>query len=243
MNPVSGELAILTRGTLMLLCPEADGRYRIRRERKLDDADQPGVMACAGKTILLAHEDGSLRVIRASDLLVVETLEPEGTTAARFIEAAPDGTWFAVVYHNGRLHLYDAKQRRLVRRRFAGQGDISAARFLDNRTLLVADRTTRITSYDIVDDRRLKRWTPASTLFERTYRYVILPLYTIYPKPGELGKTVLYLLSEQNTLGAVGSDMRQAREQLKPWAPVWSSALFMAAVLAIACILLRRTDL
>jgi len=141
------------------------------------------------------------------------------------------------------VSLYDAKEQKIVRRRFAGQGDISAATFTDNRTLMLADRTSRVTSYDVVDNKQLKRWTPPSTAFENVYRYVIVPLYTIYPKPGELGKTVLYLLSEQETMGAVGSDMRQAREHLKPWAPVWSSALFMIVMLAISCVYLWRTDL
>jgi hypothetical protein len=234
---------VLTRGNLMLLSRGSDGIYQIRLEKDLGDEKKQSVIAYAGTTILAAREDGALRVIRAKDLEVVETLEPAGANAARFIEAAPNGTWFALVYHNRCLRLYDAKQQEIVRRRFAGQGDISAAKFKDNRTLLVADRTNRVTSYDIVDNKQLKRCTPPSTMYERVYRYVIVPLYTIYPKPGELGNTVLYLLSEQETMGAVGTDMRQAREHLKPWAPVWSSALFMVVMLAISCVYLWRTDL
>jgi hypothetical protein len=252
MNPVNGELAIRTGRRLLLLSRGADGLYRARVEKGLgddtqskqrDDDKQSAVMAYAGTTILLAREDGLLRVIRSKDLQVIETLKPEGANAARFIHAAPNGTWFALVYHNGRLHLYDAKERKVARRRFAGQGDISAAAFTDNRTLLVADRTTRVTSYDVVANKRLKRWSPKMDFYERSYRYFIVPVYTIYPKPGELGRTVLYLLSEQETLAVVGSDMREAREQLKPWVPVWSSALFMAVILAISCLYLWRTDL
>jgi ABC-type transport system involved in multi-copper enzyme maturation permease subunit len=243
INQTNGELAVLTRGKLIVLATGADGMFRPRLERELEDADKPSVMAYAGTTILLVQDDGSMRAIDAANLEVRDRLAPEGPNAPRFVEAAPSGTWFVIVFHNGQLHLYDAEQQRLVRRRFTGQGDISAATFVDNRTLLVADRTTRITSYDIVDNQRLKRWAPASTLFERTYRYAILPLYTIYPKPGELDNTVQYVLTNQETIGPMQSDMRQAQVKLNPWAPVWSSALFIVFILAVACVYLWRTDL
>jgi hypothetical protein len=252
MHPTNGEIAILSGKTLMLLARGADGAYQVRQQQDLvddkpaeeqEEEGQSAVMAYAGTTILIAREDGLLSVIRAKDLKVIKTLEPERSSPARFVEAAPNGTWFALVYHNGRLHLYDAKEQELTRRRFAGQGDISAAAFSDNRTLLVADRTIRVMSYDVVANKRLKRWAPPMTFFEGTFRYFMVPLYTIYPKPGELGRTVFYLLSEKETLAGVGTDVREARDQLKPWAPVWSSALFMVVVLAIACIYLWRTDL
>jgi hypothetical protein len=37
--------------------------------------------------------------------------------------------------------------------------------------------------------------------------------------------------------------MGAAQQQLTPWAPLWSSALFMAVMLGLACLYLWRTDL
>jgi hypothetical protein len=244
LNSATGQLAVLSRGQLTVLGLDNDGVYRRRGERQLEDANKPSVLGFGGDRILLAQDDGSVRVIGAGNLAVLEELALEGATAVRFIEASPTGKWFALVFHNGRLHLYNRAEERVVKRRISGQGDISAATFIDDDTLLVADRTTRVTSYDLVANKRLDRWSPKLNKYEWSYRYVILPFYTIYPKPGELDSTVQYLLTGQETAGdLMVSDMRQAQVKLNPWGPVWSSALFTVVVLAIACVYLWRSDL
>ena len=128
-----------------------------------------------------------------------------------------------LVFHNGRLHLFDPEQQRLLPRSFSGQGDISAAAFVDNALLLVADRTNRVTSYDLANNRRIARWSPKVGFVERSYRYGVMPLYTVFPKPGELDRTVQYLLTGKETVGFEAANMRAAHNKLDPWAPVWSS--------------------
>jgi hypothetical protein len=243
INGATGELAVLTRGHLTVLSPDGDGRYQRRVERNMEGADQPLVMAYAGNTILLAQEDGALKIVDATDLSLVDELEPEGKAPARFVEAAPGGRWFAVVYHSGRIHIYDRKQGRLAPRRFAGQGDISAATFANDQTLLVAHYANRVTSYDLSDDKPTARWWPVMSFWERTYRYGISPLYTVCPKPEALNATVLYLLTGQETVSSGALDVREAQGKIDPWTPVWTSALFMICMLALSCLYLRRADL
>jgi dipeptidyl aminopeptidase/acylaminoacyl peptidase len=48
------------------------------------------------------------------------------------------------------------------------------------------------------EDRRA----PPLTLLERVYHYAIVPIYTVFPKPGELDNIVSYLLTEQETVAA-----------------------------------------
>ena len=67
------------------------------------------------------------------------------------------------------------------------------------------------------------------------YRYVLDPLYTIFPKPGELDKTFQYLLSGKETEDS-GEDLSMAQQNLNPWSPLLSSALFTLVVLAVACV-------
>ena len=56
------------------------------------------------------------------------------------------------------------------------------------------------------------------------YNYVILPIYTVLPKPLELDDTVQYFL-----------DRRPGRGIAAPWSPVISSGLFLIVILGICC--------
>ena len=72
---------------------------------------------------------------------------------------------------------------------------------------------------------------------DKLFRYAITPLYNIFPKPGKLKETSVYLLTEQDSMVS-GEDNRLegARVQLKPWTPVYHSAIFTLVMLGLACI-------
>ena len=46
---------------------------------------------------------------------------------------------------------------------------------------------------------QLKYLTPQDGLFEMSYRYLVTPLYTVFPKPGEFYKVIGYFSSARNT--------------------------------------------
>jgi hypothetical protein len=73
---------------------------------------------------------------------------------------------------------------------------------------------------------------------------VVVPIYTVFPKPGELDNTVQYVLRGEETtdLGIQTEDVQAKRARLNPWAPVASSFAFMVFVLAISCIYIERQD-
>jgi hypothetical protein len=80
-------------------------------------------------------------------------------------------------------------------------------------------------------------------VIETGYRYILSPLYTVLPKPGELDKTVQYLLSGKETKSTDrGGDLAAAQQELHPWRPVWSSLAFMAVMLTLGCVYLERQD-
>jgi hypothetical protein len=67
----------------------------------------------------------------------------------------------------------------------------------------------------------------------------------VLPKPGELGKTVNYLLSGSNVDASTTGgrqDLDAARSADDPWAPVWSSGLFVGVILALGCFYLERQE-
>jgi hypothetical protein len=80
---------------------------------------------------------------------------------------------------------------------------------------------------------------------ESVYRYVIQPVYAVFPKPSEMDSSITYLLTERETMDMQAGprgDPNSAQIKIDPWAPVWSSLAFVAVTLAAACVYLQRQD-
>lgn len=247
LNPDSGELAIYSRGKLTFLEKQADGQFARRLECSLFEESSPAVtIAYAGSHLLLGRDDGRLILYDAKSGTSVAEFNNEGKQQPRFVAAAPGGRHFAAVYHDGHLWYVDAQAKSILRPRVGGQGDVAFAQFTDAGHLRVVDWRTRVTSYDTSSWSVADRKTPTPSLVESIHRYVLVPLYTIFPKPGDLDDTVDYLLSGKTTVmsddARQRNDLTAAQTKLDPWGPVWSSALFMAVTLALGCLYLERQE-
>jgi len=243
MNGDTGMLAVYSRGVISLLGQGDAGRYELRRERELADDDERAVtLAFGGSTLVVNRSDGLILALDADSLEERSRFRPDRNSPPRFAVASPEGRWFAIVSHNGRLWMLDTKDDSLIAADVAGQGDISAAGFSGSDRLLVADRSTRVTEYQLASGEVQGRYSPKLGAVERVHRYVLSPLYAVFPKPGELDKTIQYVLSGKKTTKALGpsGDLSVRREELRPWTPVWSSLAFAVAVLALGCICVQR---
>ena len=120
--------------------------------------------------------------------------------AARFIRSAPDGKQFAITLHNGELWTYDAENEQLAKADVAGQGSISCAVFLDDGGALVADGTMRGSRYDSELSDRVETYAGTAGFLQSVYQFGIVPIYTVFPKPGELDKTFQYLLTGEESM-------------------------------------------
>ncbi len=241
MDAESGDLVVYSSGTVLYLRRDKTGHYVRGPEHKLEDAGEVAALALAGKHILVAQQDGRVLVLGADDLKTQKTLQPAGKSEPYVAAATPNGRWFAVLFHDGKLALLDAEGN--VQTRLGGA--ISAMSFEGNDKLLVADRTTRLTEYRPGSLEIASRRQPALDALQATYRYVILPFYTVFPKPGELGNVVNYVLTDQKTVvpdRPTTSDLRQARQKLDIAGPIYSSLAFIAVMLAISCYYVSRAD-
>jgi len=244
INQDTGELAAYSRGTVTLLRKGNADRYERRLEKKLDgDSAGAVVLAYGGDTLLVGREDGRIIAHDAATLAPRREFAVEGKNQPRFVTVAPGGRWFAVVFHHGALWIYDRNANEMFRPRIAGQRDVSCCLFPAPSRILVADRATCLTEYELPSWQVSRRYSPPLTLIETIYRYILSPLYTVFPKPGELDKTVQYLLSGKETKSTDrGGDLAAAQQELHPWRPVWSSLAFMAVMLTLGCIYLERQD-
>ena len=126
-----------------------------------------------------------------------------------------------------------------------GQGDISAVFFTPEDAMLVVDRAKRVSQYELGSFNRTNSFAPAMTPVEIAYHYAIVPIYTVFPKPGELGNTIQYVLKKEETTDIGGlqqGNLQAKRVRLRPWAPVRSSLIFVIVVLGIACVYIERQD-
>jgi hypothetical protein len=244
LNAATGEIATRSQSTITVLERNSDGNYSRKREAEIAGAEG-AVLAFGGSTLLAGLADGRMLLLDATTLKVQQEFSPAGETAPRFAGAAPNGRWFIVVFHNNELWMFDARAGKPAVVSFSGQGDISAAAFSDPNRLLVTDRVNRVTSYQLDPFQLENRRAPALTPLERAYRYVIVPIYTVFPKPGELGNVVSYLLTEQETVATAGpgnEDLSQRRIKINVYGPVLSSLAFLVVVLTFTCLYARRTD-
>lgn len=245
-HAASKTLAIYSAGQLLVLRGEADGKYQILVERQLEStANDLLLLACDAQHVVLAHQDGRVQEMSTNKLADEGEFKPEPKSSPRFLQGSPTGGHFALVYQNGVLWTFDSGTSTWTRPRVTGQRDISAATYDDAGQLLVAEHTSRITTYDPSTLARGERYAPTLDFVQRSYYYGVLPFYTIFPKPGELGKTMKYIVTGKDTIEFVngrGEGISAAQRQLNPWGPVWSGCAFMMVVLGLTCFYFERQE-
>jgi hypothetical protein len=244
LNGDSGMLYVLQGSRLTSLSPDSDGLYQKHTQVEATEPEQNAVLAACGDTLLVACADGQLILRDAQDLTLKNSFEPPCKSQPRFAVASPNGKMIAVLFHNRNLWLLDVPTQSPAKISIAGQGDISAVGFARADRLLIADAVDRVTVYELPSGRVDRRYTPPKDTVRRVYSYLLSPLYTIFPKPGELDNSVNYLMTEQDTVAIGGDqdDLRAAQFRIDPWGPVWSSLAFVVVVLVLSCVYIQRQD-
>jgi hypothetical protein len=239
-----GVLVVWDGSALIRLERDGAGRFQRILEVSIEPENIGSLVAVEQQTVVLALADGRIRVLDARDFSEQHTFRPEVKNQPRAVVASPQGRWFAVLFHHRKIWLFDAASGQAVRPRVVGQGEISAATFTPAGHLMVAHGGTQVTDYEMESFATQSRRTPAPSTLERVYHYAVLPVYTVFPKPGELGNVVSYLLTDQQSVGAGGTadSLAAAQIKLNIGPPIWSSLTFLAVMLVLTCLYIRRTD-
>jgi hypothetical protein len=195
------------------------------------------------------HLDGKLQLRDPETLELKSTLEIAKGQRPRVLTASPDGKWLAVIMEHRKLWLLADGETKLQLASVRGQGDISAAQFLPNNRLLVTDLFQRVSEYDTQTWERKQVWAPRLDFTTMAYLYLLKPVYTVCPKPGELYRTVTYLLTEQKDDAEKALENPEAERHeyepeaiSNPWRPVYSSLAFMVVMLLIGCVYMERQE-
>ncbi len=238
-HPDNGDLLLWHQNTLIWLHRNEDEKYERGAECELPESKDV-TLALAGKIICCVLADGEVFLLDATTLDVRRRFYPAGQSTPYKAQASSDGRHLAVLFHSGRLMLYDIQheQTRLV------GTNVSAAVF-DKSELLVADRVDRVTRYDTETLKQKSRYDPEMTTLHRVHRFFLLPFYRIFPKPGELGEVVNYLLTDEDAR-AWGpprtADLRQYHDVRDIAGPLKNGAWFVLIMLTLCCFYVTRKD-
>lgn len=244
-----GTLFTFSRGRLQRFTKDKDGKYEPGPSEKFDSKSERRAWIAATKsTLFFSFRDGKLQLRDPQTLEVQSTIEPAPGQCPRVLAASPDGKQLAIIMENRKLWLLADGEKEPTLARVRGQGDLSAVHFTAKHNLLAVDRFQRVTEYDPSTWERKEAWAPKLDVQTMIYLYVLNPIYTICPKPGELYRTVTYLLNEQTDDKQVAEDPDSERNEFEPsrntnpWRPVYSSFAFMCVMLAIGCIYMERQE-
>ena len=241
----SGDIVVCTETSLKYWKRHADGQYTAGPDRGFKDLEDPAMVGIAGQNIVMAFADGRVLALEAKTLKTIAEYHPVSSGPYAVVGIAD--RWVAVLFHNGKLWIYDSQAKAAS----VLDNDVSAVTVDGDDHLLVADQHTRVLSYDPASQQVVRRFEPPLTSFLAFYRYVLVPVYTVFPKPGELGDVVEYLLTGDETppqtlfgfITMPTEDLRQQRRTIDIYTPIWSSALFIIAVLGLTCVYLHRADM
>jgi WD40 repeat protein len=241
LDPVTRRLAIWDGKKLSVYTLSDTGKYELENERNIETLGQ-GLASFQHETIAIATKEGDLVAINATNLEEVHSFNLPYESTPRYIAASPDGRWRAIVYHDGRLRLADLQDGTWSEPRIPERNTISAVAFADDGDLWVSGRYRRISTYDPETMRSVKRYRPPLMTLEKIERYAIEPIYTIFPKPGELSDVITYLMTGEESIVGVSDDLAVRRAKSSLWGTVWSNLAFLTVMLALACIHIQRKD-
>ncbi len=247
INRQSDDIAIYGQGKLHVLKYNSE-KYTSGINAEIESDIDPS-MSCLvefqGDKIVLALGNGDIILVDSTTLKETSRFRAESNYAVESIAGTPDGDWFFLQTGNQRLWMLNAQAGELTRAPVTGQGEISAVNVNEDGEafeLTVADRTNRLTRYELPSFEVIDTKTPPEDMIEKIYRMVVRPLYWLWPKPGEFYKVVTHLSSTGSSETNRAVDLRQQPKYQNPFAPLTSGLAFMVVMLLISCVYFSRKD-
>ncbi len=239
MDMKTGDMVLYAASQVTVLKADEEGKYeQVGEPHKLPVSEESVLMAATGGLIMLARGNEPILTINAKTMKVRNKIEGESGARPMNIVAGPSGRWFAVLYTNRQVWLYDTKAEIFERAPVYGSGEIGAIGFGGPHTLLVGDRTERVIEYSLGPVEYKRTLQGDGSNFEFVSRWIVMPLYYIAPKPLEFYQPVTYILQGEVSSSGFASEA----VRLNPWLPIWSGAWFVAFMLILCCYYIERSE-
>ena len=252
LDPLSDDLFVYGSGALHRLVVADDGRYSLKQSRDFDVVSD-GLIAAAGEFVVLALGNGTIEVLARETLKTIEQLQLEDGVRPRRCVASRDGSGLAVLTHEETLVLFDARSKQLQPWSHHGSPVCSAVSWSLENNLLVANGRLAVQEYTVQNSspELVRSWSESTTWVYQLYDYIVLPAWTLLPKPSQLDAFVAWVMSRDT---ADGSEARafQGRGEFDDASPddasfdplpvLRDNALFVILLLVFGCIYISRRD-
>ncbi len=245
MDPATKNIVVFSKGQLTLLARGKDETGKTYAKTATGDLEtgKAAILAIAGDRLLVALADGDYRLLDARTLQPADTQVPAGPSKPRWAAGSADGRFLAVVNHTGQAWLFDTTTQRLVTGGPIG-GKVHALAFTERNTLLVGDLFMRVNEYQLPGLAPVRAFDPPLTTLQAVYRYALLPIYTVFPKPGQLNTVVASLFETEDTVSMSGDndDLQADQVEIDIRTPLISNAMFLVVILGLTCLYVSRKD-
>ncbi len=246
-NPADESIVCRDRDLLLLLTRSPEGKWSESTRKQLD-RKKPALIAAGGDKILMAESDGRIEILNQSTLEVVTSGSIPAGDKPKRAEVAPDGSRAAVLTHAGVLVIFHAADNRFTALSVNTPRTISGIRFLDSGELAVgAGRSLLLVNPDTGAITR--SWNGQIQWPVHLYDYVVKPLHSIFPRPGDLDNTVRYLVTGESSVAVEeggtttdDDDLSAPRIVFNPWASFGTNSAFLAVMLLLGCLYIARSD-
>ena len=239
-------LAVITRESVAIYVPNSNGKYVLAGSKTFSsELESEPAVAIEGNLVIVADGTGVVTAYTAPSLEEVFRGRPLVDQFVRFIGVSPTGKSGIVGFENGAAWTFDAETKSLTPLPSSVQGEVWSATYNPDGELFLSTHFGRIQRLNEKSREITLESSLEPTLVERVYRYGVLPLHAIAPKPRELTSTVESLLPTRTKVNSgrrLGGEDSVGTERKSPFRPILSSAAFTIVVLLIACVWFERSE-
>lgn len=241
IDPQSQRLLVDDQQALTLLARADETlQYTVQKSVNHEPAG-PTQVGLTKNLVIVADKTGQVQLRNVASLQTERSFRPAGKSAPLAIATSEDGRFIAILFQNGLLWVYDDQSHagRILDRD-------STAIIFEGNDLILVDSMRQARVRDLKADKTTKVYAPKSDTLRWYYRWLIKPVYTIFPKPGELSNVIRNMLDEspQTTPQDDGNeDLRAERVTRDTTAPVVHGAIFVLIMLGLTCVYVERLDL
>jgi hypothetical protein len=254
MSP-AGDIYLLDATRLVVLTQGEEGQFTVRRDvafslpksDKKDEAEPTSIMfiRATNKHVLIGTSDGDVLLYDVAKLQLKEKFHAlKWNDEFRFVFTSPCSEQFYLLNHENTVQVVDAEEKKFFEPNWPQQGEISAFHPLAGGKGAIISTGDRLTIFDIESHEIEREHTPEAPPWVKVFRSVVTPIHSVFPQPGDLDQTVLYLTSEKTSISTAAADMMgSARTTIDPWDPIRANLIFIVIMLAISCVYIERQEL
>ena len=153
--------------------------------------------------------------------------------------------------HHGTVLVFDGANQKFLSWAPRESGYASAIAYNEKSQLMVVDHHRSVRIYDVGTLSSSGQLRGSVGFLCHIYDYVVAPLYTVLPKPGDLNNAVQWILTGEKSVeinndpnqgGNARANLEAERVTFNVWNAILSNLAFIVVMLGLGCLYIARSD-